>query len=593
MSDIIKLLPDHIANQIAAGEVVQRPASAVKEMLENSIDAGSSNIRLLVKESGKVLIQVIDNGNGMSETDARMSFERHATSKINTIDDLYSIHTLGFRGEALASIAAVAQVELKTKRKSDSTGTLLILENGSVKRHEPCSCPDGTSISVKNLFYNVPARKNFLKSNTVEIRHIWDEFIRVALANPEVAMNFYSENEELLHLRPGNLKQRIVSIFGKKYEEGLVPIQEKTDMLRITGFIGKPEFSRKSRGEQFFFANSRFIKNAYLNHAVATAYDSLLPEDSFPFYCIFLDLSPSRMDVNVHPTKTEIKFDDEKGIYAIIRSATRHALSQYHISPTLSFDTEASIPIGVENGRSHTSNIKSGNFTTKSDRGDWKELYEILKPDTSISPPLENETLYKTSELIEPEDSGAKPVIQLHNKYIVSSIRSGMVIIHQQLAHERVLFEKYINQLEHSKGYSQKLLFPEVLEMQPQDYAVTGEILDDIKEFGFEIEAFGKNAWLISGLPVEIIHADPKKVIENLIEDYKNNLTIEKIDKRENLARALAKITAIKAGMALKNEEMVSLIDELFACKMPYFSPSGSPTIITLSSYELDKKFNK
>jgi DNA mismatch repair protein MutL len=617
MADIIKLLPDNIANQIAAGEVVQRPASVVKELMENAVDAGSTNVRLIIKNAGKTLIQVIDNGCGMSETDARMSFERHATSKIRKLDDLYQIHTLGFRGEALASIAAVAEVELKTKKMGDETGTFIIADNSEIKAHEACATPDGTSIAVKNLFYNVPARKNFLKSNSIELRHIIDEFIRVSLANPEISFSLVNENDEIYHLRGGNLKQRIIGIFGKKYEETLVPVEETTDILTIRGFIGKPETARKTRGDQFFFANNRFIKNAYLNHAVSGAYEDLLPDDAYPFYTIFMQLAPSRIDINVHPTKTEIKFEDEKMIYAIMRSAIRKSLNQYHIAPSLNFDEEMSMRQPGQNtgGRDSlrtSSPSREFGFNTspgdsvlknrqKANQSEWDELYEVLnaaqsKPAsvTSIQGGALDEEEDETNELLLDDDTRQKPVMQLHLKYIVTSIRSGLMIIHQQLAHERVLYEKYIESFESGGAhYSQRLLFPEVIQLQAADYELVKEILPEIHNLGFELEAFGKNAYMINGMPADIQAQGDVKILEKIIEDYKNTSGVDRLDKREKLARALAKNTAIKIGRSLAYDEMTRLIDELFACKLPYYSPDGRPSLMTISSDELDKKFKK
>jgi DNA mismatch repair protein MutL len=610
--DIIKLLPDNIANQIAAGEVVQRPASVVKELLENSVDAGSTSIRLIIKNAGKNLIHVIDNGCGMSETDARMSFERHATSKIQKLDDLYQIHTLGFRGEALASIAAVAEVELKTKKMSEETGTLIIADNSEIKKHEACATPDGTSIAVKNLFYNVPARKNFLKSNSIEIRHIIDEFIRVALANPGIHFSMINENEEVYHLRGGNLRQRIISLFGKKYEESLVPVEETTDIITIRGFIGKPDAARKTRGEQFFFANNRFIKNAYLNHAVSGAYEDLLPEDAFPFYTIFMQLSPSRIDINVHPTKTEIKFDEEKMIYAIMRSAVRKALSQYHIAPSLSFDEERSMRMPESNTfprETVLTSMPSGDFNAdrgegflknrqKANQEEWEQLYRILNTDVANpgESPSEAENDVDSNDLPgENEPVHQKPVMQMHLKYIVTSIRSGLIIIHQQLAHERILYERYMETFEGSGSYSQRLLFPEVMQLTAADFELVKEILPEINSLGFELEVFGKNAWMINGVPATLEGGSgaEQKILEKIIEDYKNTAGAEKLEKREKLARAFARNTGIKIGRPLAYEEMTKLIDELFACQLPYYSPDGRPALITISSDELDKKFKK
>ncbi len=603
MPDIIKLLPENIANQIAAGEVVQRPASVVKELLENSVDAGSTNIQLIVKNAGKTLVQVVDNGCGMSETDARMSFERHATSKIQNLGDLYQIHTLGFRGEALASIAAVAEVELRTKRTIDETGTSIIADNSEIVKQEACSSSDGTSISVKNLFYNVPARKNFLKSNSIELRHINDEFIRVALANPGIHFTMFNENEEVYHLRPGNLHQRIVSLFGRKYDEILVPIDEKTDIITIRGFIGKPDAARKVRGDQYFFANNRFIKNAYLNHAVSGAYEELLASDAYPFYAIFMELDPSRIDINVHPTKTEIKFEDEKMIYAIMRSSVRKSLNQYHIAPGLSFEDEMSIRIqepGFQNRESlktsspsiSFSQASTGDFlknTQKASPEQWSELYKILENAETSTP----EKSQDIEELEGMDETEQKPVIQLHLRYIVTSIRSGMMVVHQQLAHERILYERYLEAIDSPGNYSQKLLFPEVLELSPGDYALVVEIQPEISSLGFELEPFGKNAFMINGIPADLPDSGSKNIIEKIIEDYKNTAGAEKYSKSEKLALAFAKNTAVKIGRPLAYNEMTRLIDELFACKTPYFSPEGRPALITISSDELDKKFRK
>ena len=604
MSDIIRLLPDNIANQIAAGEVVQRPASVVKELLENSIDAGGTNITLIIKEAGKTLIQVVDNGIGMSETDARMSFERHATSKIQLLDDLYKIHTLGFRGEALASIAAVAQVELKSKRKSGQVGTQIFIENSAVVTQEPVSCPDGTSISVKNLFYNVPARRNFLRSNSVEIRHIIDEFQRVALSYPELTFIMNNDGEEMYHLNGGNLKQRIMGLFGKKYEEILVPVNEDTQILKVTGYIGKPDQARKTRGEQFFFANKRFIKNAYLNHAVMTAYEQLLPADSYPLYAIFLELSPGKMDINVHPTKTEIKFEDEKSIYAIIRTAVRKSLSQYHIAPSLNFQQENAIPIMPDMPQGGGSKMQLGNFSSgggggnnsspfapqRASQHEWEALYDVLKQRTE-SIPQEDDDDDLSDDLVESELTRNKPVMQLHGKYIVSPIRSGLMIINQKLAHERILYERYLGALEKAPAASQTLLFPEVIQLQPTDYAVALDIREDLRLLGFDMEEFGKNTFILNGVPAEFNNTDQKVILEKIIEDYKNNFMVEKLEKRDNIARSIARYAATKPGKILQPEEMSQLIDELFACKTPYFSPSGMPALITISSEELDKKF--
>ncbi|MDQ3073386.1 MAG: DNA mismatch repair endonuclease MutL [Bacteroidota bacterium] len=597
MTDIIRLLPDTVANQIAAGEVVQRPASVLKELLENAVDAGSTSVRVFIKEGGKMLIQVVDDGCGMSETDARMSFERHATSKIQTADDLWQLQTFGFRGEALASIAAVAQVEMRTRREIDDIASCIVVNGGEIERHEACAAAKGTSICVKNLFYNVPARRNFLKSNTVELRHLVEEFLRVALANPGIHFSFVNEIEEIYHLRPGNLKQRIVSIWGKKYEEGLVPVDENTDMLEIKGFLGKPELARKSRGEQYFFVNGRFIRSAYLNHAMTGAFRKLIPDDAHPFYIIFLQLPPSRIDINVHPTKTEIKFEDERSIYAILNSVTQRSLSQYHIAPSLNFDEEFSMrPVksasAINMTQLHLGRVPGdSNFVRPKNHAsskDWEELYKVLSITQDDKKPKEEDEI---DELISDNEQSVKPVMQLHQKYILTSIRSGLIIVNQQLAHERVLFEYYITALENSPAASQQLLFPEVVELHQGDFEVMKSLVDDFKCLGLVIEVFGKNAYLIQGVPVEMQGRDPQHLIEQIMEAYRENTKAGKADKREGLACAFARQAAIKSGKKLSQEEMHRLIDELFACEMPYYSPDGKPILITISAEELDKKF--
>ncbi len=589
--------------------MVQRPASVVKELLENSVDAGSSQIQLIIKNAGKTLVQVVDNGCGMSETDARMSFERHATSKIQNLGDLYQIHTLGFRGEALASIAAVAEVELKTKRSIDETGTLILADNSEIRKQEACATPDGTSIAVKNLFYNVPARKNFLKSNAIELRHITEEFVRVALANPGILFKMFNDDEEVYHLRAGSLHQRIVSLFGKKYDEILVPIEEKTDIISLKGFIGKPDAARKIRGDQYFFANNRFIKNAYLNHAVSGAYEELLPDDAYPFYAIFMELDPSKIDINVHPTKTEIKFEDEKMIYAIMRSAIRKSLNQHHIAPGLNFDEEMTMRIpepGISNRESIRTSPSGTSFnqggsgdylknTQRASPDQWGELYKILENKESVNriESSGNDDDETEDQLPGIDESEQKPVVQLHLRYIVTSIRSGMIVIHQQLAHERILFEKYLKAIDEPGNYSQKLLFPEVIELNSADFLLVSEILPEIKSLGFDLEPFGKNAFMINGTPADLKDLNQKNMLEKIIEDYKNTQGAETYSKHEKLALAFAKNTSIKIGRPLAYDEMTRLIDELFGCTTPYFSPEGRPTIITISSDELDKKFRK
>ena len=615
MSDIIQLLPDSVANQIAAGEVVQRPASAVKELMENALDAGSTAIKLIIKDAGKTLIQIIDNGCGMSETDARMSFERHATSKIRKADDLFAIRTMGFRGEALASIAAIAQVELKTKRIGDDIGVKIDIEGSELKSQEACSCPEGTSISVKNLFYNVPARRNFLKTDAVELRHIIDEFQRVAIPNPQVAFSLHHNNTEIFNLPIGNLKQRLMAVFGSSYNNRLVPVEENTNIVNIKGYIIKPDFAKKTRGEQFFFLNKRFIKSAYLHHAVQSAFEQLLPNDSFASYFLMLDVDPKSIDINIHPTKTEVKFEDEKAIYAFLRSTIKKSLGQFNISPSIDFNQEAHLynmplkPVdGIYKQPTITVDPKYNPFKTEStpsmkpserelsNRANWEKMYsrhadnqlefEIKKED-------DNQQTINTDWDNELHESNLKSSYQLHNKYILTHIKTGFMVIDQQGAHERILYEHILDAFEKHKSSTQQELFPKTIEFNPVDFALVKELQTDIQAMGFYISDFGKNTFIIHGIPADTADNDSVALLEGLIENYKQNMIELKSSKRENLARSMARNLSIKSGKNLTQEEMNNLIDELFACKMPYSAPNGKPTITTFSSDDLDKRFKK
>lgn len=610
MADIIQLLPDSVANQIAAGEVIQRPASAVKELMENAVDAGSGLIKVIVKDAGKTLIQIIDNGCGMSETDARMCFERHATSKIRKADDLFSIRTMGFRGEALASIAAIAHVEMKSRRIGDDFGTLIEIEGSEVKSQSACTCAEGTSFAVKNLFFNVPARRNFLKSDSVELRHIIDEFQRVALANPDISFSLHHNNNDIFHLESGTIRQRIIGIFGASFNQRLVPVEEQTNILNIVGFIGKPEFAKKTRGEQFFFLNKRFIKNPYLNHAIQTAYKEVLQSDSFPFYVIMLDIDPKTIDINIHPTKTEVKFEDEKAIYAIIRSAVKQSLGKYNIAPSLDFEPEPSfiIPLKPREGMffppTITVNKNFNPFKTStetpseiSNKANWEKLYSnhnfIKGEDT------ESISSGDSSQNIDPQwnnviqEAPQKVTYQLHNKYILSHIKTGFMIIEQQGAHERILYERLLDALEKNKSNSQQELFPQTLELSAGDFELVNELKKELEAIGFDIREFGKNTFIIHGMPSDTRNANAKELLEGLIEEYKQNLSDIKLDRKENLARSMARNMSVKSGKSLSTEEMNSLIDELFACKMPYSTPNGKPAITTFSMEDLDRRFKK
>ncbi|MBI3502061.1 MAG: DNA mismatch repair endonuclease MutL [Bacteroidetes bacterium] len=609
MPDIINLLPDSVANQIAAGEVIQRPASAVKELLENSIDAKSADIKLIIKDAGRTLIQIIDNGIGMSETDARMCFERHATSKIKSADDLFHIKTMGFRGEAMASIAGVTQVELKTKRSEDQLGTQITIEGSELKSQMQCACAKGTSISVKNLFFNVPARRNFLKSDSVELRHIIEEFQRVAIAHPEISFSLHHNNSELFHLEKGTLRQRLVGIFGDTYNPRLVPVEENTTIVNVTGFIGKPEFARKTRGEQFFFVNNRFIRSSYLHHAVQNAYDQLLPNDSFPSYFLNMEIDPKAIDVNIHPTKTEIKFEDERSVYTIIRAAVKQSLGKYNIAPSLDFEQEVAIELPPPKSREEvlmnppkiSINKNYNPFREEEKKEERKKTFTYFdSPAKDFSQEIEieikKETEVQTEFNIEGEKSTKTSAYQLHSKYILAHIKTGMIVIDQQAAHERILYEKYFELVDKQKGTSQQQLFPQTLEFSASDAVVVKELHRELHGLGFDINEFGKNTFIVHGIPADIAGQNVFELLEKLIEDYKSSQGGKsqlKEAKKEIVAKAMAKNLSIKPGVELSKEEMSHMVDELFACAMPYSSPSGKPTLITIPLEDLEKRFRK
>lgn len=622
--DIIQLLPDNIANQIAAGEVIQRPASAVKELLENAVDAGATEIKLIVVDAGKTLIQVIDNGKGMTEIDARMCFERHATSKIKNIDDLFHIKTMGFRGEALASIAAVAQVELKTKKAEDTAGTYIEIDNSVVKKQEPVAMQQGTSIAMKNLFFNVPARRNFLKSNPSELRHIIDEFIRVAMAFPDVFFSLNSNAQEVFHLERGTLKQRIVQILGSTYAAKLVSVQEQSDYMNIYGFVGKPDTAKKTRGDQYFFVNSRFIKSAYLNHALMKAFDEMIAKDSFPMYVLFIDLDPSQIDINVHPTKQEIKFEDEKIIYAFVQSAVKHALAQFSVLPTLDFELDESIqkldavskPVTEENKSTASSSPLFKTFTqknqahfieNKSELKHWKDLYEPSKKEDGPQPATYNQTRVTDNPVSKNEESAFTPLsvldpafniqhstlLQLHNTYIVLQNDTGFLLVHQQNAHERVLYERFTVALSGKPIATQQSLFPVTIDLSPVDVLVLNELLPDLHFLGYRIEPFGKNTFVIQGTPADLEEGNEKTAIEKMLEQYKHFSNDLKYSKREKLLRSLAWQQAVKAGTALAQNEMKTLLENLFSCATPNITPNGKPTYTAFKKNELDKMFGR
>ncbi len=616
MADIIKLLPDHVANQIAAGEVVQRPASVVKELMENAIDAGSTSIKLIVKDGGKTLIQVVDDGLGMSETDARLSFERHATSKISSAQDLFNLQTKGFRGEALASIAAIAHVDMQTRTADNEVGTHLKIEGSKIVSQDVVATPKGTSISVKNLFFNIPARRNFLKSNQVELRHITDEFHRVAMVHPSIEFHFYNNGAEIFNLPSTKHRQRIVHIFGSKMEHRLVPVNEETDVVKVSGFICKPEFAKKSRGEQFFFANNRFIKSPYLHHAVVAAFEGLIKSDTYPGYFLFLDVDPSSIDINIHPTKTEVKFDDENTLYAILRSTIKHSLGQFNVAPVLDFDHDPNLDTPYsykEKGavlpkvtvdstfnpfeeKTPSKGTGRGNFHKQSTKG-WEDLYEGLgnqndnQEFSSIVIESESEeqgTLYSGEGI---EDHLAS-TFQLRRKYVVSTVKSGMLVIHQNRAHERVLFEKFLGEITVKEGVSQQLLFPLELTFNKQELAVLKEIKESLTNIGFAFQSLEEETVKVTGVPMMVPESGIGTVLDRLIADYMEGYSDGSISQAELLAKALSRNLAVRTGDVLDQESQLILVNNLFACKEPNLSPFQKITYTIISEGDIDKKFN-
>ncbi|MDQ2792804.1 MAG: DNA mismatch repair endonuclease MutL [Bacteroidota bacterium] len=687
MPDIIHLLPEYLANQIAAGEVVQRPASVVKELLENAVDAHATQVQLIVKEAGKQLVQVVDNGAGMSPTDARMSLERHATSKIRSTEDLFRIRTLGFRGEALASIAAVAQVEIRTKQREHDTGTLLLVEGSQITSQQPTACPDGTSIAVKNLFFNVPARRNFLKSNAVEMRHILDEFQHVALANPQIAFSLYQNDLEVFSLPAGKLSQRIVALLGNGYKEQLAACEEVTHAISVRGFVGKPESSKKSRGDQFFFVNNRFIRSAYLNHAVLAAYEGLLARDTHPFYVLFLELDPKAIDINVHPTKTEIKFEDEKTVYAVVRAAVKQSLGLHNIAPSLDFDgdvnfapirplragratpdTDDHLPAptpaaraaayeapapgrsaagsnsgGSNPGKSSSSGFSSFNSDTRRDGFErelpprpteqarreleafYRELGQPVRENAGVDPvtarsfetpaasvvPLPSAVVSGESGLPDlslgltmPEPT-ARPVtareggagsraVQVQQRFVLVPVKSGVLLIDQEAARERILYEQYRQELERAVGTSQTLLFPRTVTFSPADFAVLRELTEPLHALGFIFNEFGPSTIAVEAIPAGMPAQDEKELLESLIEQFRTTAGPLKLDQREGLARALARrVAANTAAARLPESELSALADRLFACQTPGYTPDGRKTLVLLDGQQLADFFRK
>ncbi len=618
MIDIIQLLPDHVANQIAAGEVVQRPASVVKELLENAIDADATEIKLIIKNAGKVLVQVIDNGKGMSVTDARLSFERHATSKIKAAEDLFQLNTKGFRGEALASIAAIAHVELKTKRPEDELGTAIEIEGSTVKSQEVSVTPQGTSVAVKNLFFNIPARRNFLKSDTVEMRHISDEFHRVALAHPNIGFTFYHNGSEMFNLPQENYRQRIVHIFGTKTNEKLVPVEEETEVLKISGFVGKPEFSKKTKSEQFFFVNQRFIKSPYLNHALKAAFEGLLKDGYHPSYFLNLTVDPKTIDINIHPTKTEIKFDDEHTLYAILRSAVKHSLGQFNIAPVLDFEHQSSLntpysykdktasapavqvdrafnPFSEESSSGNQQGTQRTSFK-QSPAASWESLYVGLeskgnnsKTDfghVTFESDSENESIFSDSSI-----ETTKTTFQLQQKYIVSTLKSGMLIIDQNRAHQRILYENFLKHITIQQATSQQLLFPLQLHFTPNETEIISQLKTNLEHTGFVFAELNENEVTVIGVPVGVPESEVSIILEQLISDVENDVPDANFSAADLLAKSMAKSLAIKNGQSLNSTEQEHMVNSLFACKEPNVSPTNRPTFITLGVDDIEKKF--
>ena len=597
MLDVIKLLPDSVANQIAAGEVIQRPASAVKELMENALDAGATQIDLVVKDAGKSMIMVVDNGCGMSETDARLCFERHATSKISKAEDLFAIRTMGFRGEALASIAAIAQVELKSRRKEDEVGVKIVNEGSVVKEQTLVPMQPGTTFTVKNLFFNVPARRNFLKSPQAEMRHIIEEFTRVTLMHPEIGFTLNSDGKEVYHLYPGNLKQRIMGLFGSNYEEKLLPVRQEAERVRIDGYIVKAEYAKKTRGEQYFFVNKRFIKHAYLHHAIENAFMEMIPKDSFPGYFLNIEVDPADIDINIHPTKTEVNFLDVKLVYAILHAAVRKAIGQHNLSPMIDFEESAELnndfgkamgmasPLAIPNipidpnfnpFRKESAPREShweGSYQPqrKEPVGDWRLLYGERTD-------LPSETLEQKEE--------AKPscqYMQVNQSYIVTPVKSGLIVIDQNLAHSRILFEKYLKELENHSGASQQELFPQALSLNVNDASLLKEMLPELENLGFVLEQANPTTFMINGTPSDASGCDAVALLEQVLDNYKINRTDLQLDRKLNLAKTMAAQLSIKAQTRLSEMEMQNLVDQLFACNVAEIAPNGKKIYVILN----------
>ncbi len=621
MADIIQLLPDSVANQIAAGEVIQRPASVIKELVENAVDAGADSIKIIVKDAGKTLIQVSDNGVGMSETDARLAFERHATSKIKSANDLFAIRTKGFRGEALASIASIAHVTLKTRQPDNEIGTQLVLSGSEVESQEPVSCPIGSNFMIKNLFFNVPARRKFLKSNTTEFKHILTELQRIALTHPDVEFTLVHNDQVISQFPQTNLRQRIIHVMGKHMNQNLNSLETNTTLINISGFIGKPENARKTSGEQYFFINQRYMRHPYFHRAIMKAFENILPGDYYPSYFIYFEADPQTIDVNIHPTKTEIKFESEQAIFQIINAAVKEALGKSNTVPSIDFDTHGVVDIPVmtkdtqinaptieidhnfnpfETGSKKpspagTSGGRSKGFEkTQPVPEDWEKLYSGPNIQVLNSSMETNQQLSFNSENTGNEET-TKPssdYLQLKGKYILTSVKSGLMVIDQRRAHVRILFEKYVRNMAMNKSASQRSLYPDSLDLSNEDYLMVREILEDLNSIGFDISDLGSNTIVVNGVPDTSEKIAPQRLVEQMIEEYKQTESSVHGNLKERLAVSLARASAINYGKLLSSQEMQHLVDELFACENPNYTPTGKKTLSLVSLGELEKYFN-
>jgi DNA mismatch repair protein MutL len=604
----IALLPDHVANQIAAGEVVQRPASVVKELLENAIDAGATHIKLIIKDAGKSLIQVIDNGKGMNPFDARMCFERHATSKISKADDLFSLTTKGFRGEALASIAAIAQVELKTKQEADTVGQHLVMEGGKLISQEECQAATGTTFIVKNLFFNIPARRNFLKSDQIEQKHIIDELERLAIPHNHVHFILQSNGNEILNLPAGNLMQRIKSLLGSYIQKELVMVEEDTSFVKISGYVSLPSAAVKSKKEQYFFVNNRFVRNPFLNHAIYEAYKELIGFQSHPKYFIFLELDPKHIDINIHPTKTEVKFTDDKTVYMLLVSVIKRALGKASVSPTLDFEAEMSmtnqhaeagkvytqpkVSYNTNYNPFHSNAANAGNpGLEKANKQNWETMFEGFKNSTETAPQNSQQEQHLMESI--KKESIDFQVFQLHAKYIVTAYNQNVLIVDQQRAHERIVYEHYLHSKKENSIASQQLLFPEQIELSANDFQLVKSLLEEFKFLGFDLEIFGKNSIVVNGTPSDMQDFNVVQTIEGILETYKLNTIDAKVEKHDNLCRAIAKNISIKYGKFLENEEMKLLLNHLMQCENPLYTANGKVVMMDVDYNDIERYFKK